>query len=1291
MAVLKTYPLDLTGIRASNKITGEVKTIAKDADRVFIPGGGPFYTKSLKIWAGTRLLLPVTDYVALELNREGTIASGKEVCNVIFIKNTATSFKMDYQVIGGEYSDYSNELADLINSTPIDKLKVLTWGSILGKPTTFPPTAHVHYPYEWRGYTQVIHLLEQLRQMIAVGDQSQIASVYQYIEDNIGQIATDYIDRNGLFFIDKNPTPNGNILLRGKGTINDPLGIDLNELLDELDIRYFQNVINPLTRIGSISDSFLPISSGFFNCLVPLNQSVSLSAVGNVERNGDLLMLLPATNGEITRYVYGYVRGWSGDPTISRYRATNQQYRPPGLAPNEEIMDLFGYHEQSMIGSIFTVNADGTAAFKENCVIWLNGTFAAESHIVERLGRELINVLPHKDIAGLYIQTPTMVKLRNGDKYLLYFYNSSGIHVFKLDEKTKKLTQVKNWRGILQKVNIKSDPDPTVNIVESTEERPWTVGQDFCRPFAWREAEKTHPEEFHIIDINIKSDKVTSISYGPGIGHRQRMSVRVVGDVVKVAAAITYQNNIHDPAYRGGSRLHYGFSLEIHPKQATPTYKWVRHKRDNDTLSSGHGNVLLTNDDKGVMDVYESYDWNSMPRDLWYAWHWFADLQSTTRLQLNDGRILIFRMPTSYGLDVFMQNLWYGPSEKLNVDNFFSVYFHQRYWRLPEHGNGGSRVAYKDRINFQSPTANKMDCQAIVLADGTIILYERRSDPRSIHYNNVKMTAYRPRKRVIKYPTATHGVIDGYDTSWDRIELVGDYNGYYDLIPWISVRRGNGTTKVGALWWIKDGSASNLDTAYANIGIDWEAKQFIRSEPYTFTPQGYNAVEDFLATYLNKPGVNIYHYTWSIMASPEDPSTGILFVYAAWENRTASDSVIPVKLQWSSGRLTGFSPVAGDNGYAMHQDSYWFVPAWVGDPRLGWSRLQWVIEYNANKTGAYWAGKKANASGHYGDTLERSGILGFFENKASGVSTWTKLHYEGSRNNTGGYKSLVATDRGVGMMTDDVGFGVFRAFRAFKSLNYNSGTMYADVKPYIYFTPRPPEDFSLNVTDVIDVQLGGVYGRIEPQTYNLTDPTVSDVVDPRNKTIYIYVVLELGKPKINFREVAMAESIYAVYIGKCITDLYGVMELDVQPVSRIGNYRPSATPRGASFSVSSGTADTERLLNWDADIFSSDDGVIRGIPTYRLESPLAPVREGGSVTYVLHTTNVPEGTKVRMTLGIANADVSPNEYTRDFVVGSDGKATLVWIYTEIRESDPTTVDAFLSDYPEVKGWHYLLP
>ena len=126
MPVLTTYPLDLSGVQVSNRITGEIKTITQSADRVFIPTGGPFYTKSLKVFQGTRLLQPVTDYIALELNRDGSLASGKEVCNVLFIKNTATSFRLDYQVIGGVYSDFSNELIGLINATPLDKLNVLT-------------------------------------------------------------------------------------------------------------------------------------------------------------------------------------------------------------------------------------------------------------------------------------------------------------------------------------------------------------------------------------------------------------------------------------------------------------------------------------------------------------------------------------------------------------------------------------------------------------------------------------------------------------------------------------------------------------------------------------------------------------------------------------------------------------------------------------------------------------------------------------------------------------------------------------------------------------------------------------------------------------------------------------------------------------------------------------------------------------------------------------------------------------------------------------------------------------
>ena len=266
------------------------------------------------------------------------------------------------------------------------------------------------------------------------------------------------------------------------------------------------------------------------------------------------------------------------------------------------------------------------------------------------------------------------------------------------------------------------------------------------------------------------------------------------------------------------------------------------------------------------------------------------------------------------------------------------------------------------------------------------------------------------------------------------------------------------------------------------------------------------------------------------------------------------------------------------------------IPKIMYDPRNAFARLQWVIEYNADKTESFWAGKLPNATDHYGDTWSRPTVFTFHQTiNGSGVAEFTgKGTYDGDGSGTGAFKSLVATADGVGFMTDTVGYGVYRGLTRFKSLGYDSGSVMRDEKPFVWFTPRPPSDFSLSVSDTIDVQIGGVFGRIEPVTYDLTDPTVSDVIDPRNKTIYIYVVLELGKPKINFREVPIAESIYATYIGKCITDGYGVMELDIQPVTRIGNYRPSATPRGASFSVSSGTADTERLLNWDANISNSE-------------------------------------------------------------------------------------------------------
>ena len=52
MSKLKVFPVDLLGTAPSNKVVGEVRTIQRNEDRIFIPTGGPFYSKSLKVWSG---------------------------------------------------------------------------------------------------------------------------------------------------------------------------------------------------------------------------------------------------------------------------------------------------------------------------------------------------------------------------------------------------------------------------------------------------------------------------------------------------------------------------------------------------------------------------------------------------------------------------------------------------------------------------------------------------------------------------------------------------------------------------------------------------------------------------------------------------------------------------------------------------------------------------------------------------------------------------------------------------------------------------------------------------------------------------------------------------------------------------------------------------------------------------------------------------------------------------------------------------------------------------------------
>lgn len=178
-----TYPLDLTGGALTNQIANELHTFASSADRIFPLSAGPFYTIGLTVRHGVtnELLQPVTQYKALQLHRDASLISGKEVCAVIIVEDaTVPSVRISYQCVGGIYSGEASLIQDLIANNPLP-LGPVVWGQIIGIPVQFPPTEHLHHIDNIYGAEELVAVLERMRIAIAAGDSPAIAAIYQYI------------------------------------------------------------------------------------------------------------------------------------------------------------------------------------------------------------------------------------------------------------------------------------------------------------------------------------------------------------------------------------------------------------------------------------------------------------------------------------------------------------------------------------------------------------------------------------------------------------------------------------------------------------------------------------------------------------------------------------------------------------------------------------------------------------------------------------------------------------------------------------------------------------------------------------------------------------------------------------------------------------------------------------------------------------------------------------------------------------------------------------------------------
>lgn len=191
--VVIQYPLDLTGNSPDNFVVGERHGPCMTGNRVFVLDYGPFYSKGLVLKNAVThdVLTPDVDYKAVQTFIEPTLQTGKLVCSIIQIQPSAFGFEIDcdYHVLGGDYSLSTSALENLVEQLENDDRPV-HWGQIIGKPSAFNPTPHLHDINDVFGWEYVVAALEAVRQAILIGDPQAEDDFYAYVDQKFGEAMT---------------------------------------------------------------------------------------------------------------------------------------------------------------------------------------------------------------------------------------------------------------------------------------------------------------------------------------------------------------------------------------------------------------------------------------------------------------------------------------------------------------------------------------------------------------------------------------------------------------------------------------------------------------------------------------------------------------------------------------------------------------------------------------------------------------------------------------------------------------------------------------------------------------------------------------------------------------------------------------------------------------------------------------------------------------------------------------------------------------------------------------------
>lgn len=193
-----TYPLDLTGTNPINLVKGEVHQVPVKKVRAIAPIYGPFFADSMQVIdnATGRLLTLGRDFFITELYVIPTQQSGKDVCSIVMVTDTLASdnLGLNYQVLGGKYSDSDSSLADLLNSIDFDH-RNNNWPMPVIDHSAVPQSIRLFGVGPSYGFEHAVQAMDRITQSLSQGDLLGHDAIYAYLEANAGKVTPDLVLR----------------------------------------------------------------------------------------------------------------------------------------------------------------------------------------------------------------------------------------------------------------------------------------------------------------------------------------------------------------------------------------------------------------------------------------------------------------------------------------------------------------------------------------------------------------------------------------------------------------------------------------------------------------------------------------------------------------------------------------------------------------------------------------------------------------------------------------------------------------------------------------------------------------------------------------------------------------------------------------------------------------------------------------------------------------------------------------------------------------------------------------